>query len=498
MAQKRYFNWLDDDSTFAINQRDLTIMSSGRYCGFDGVLGADLDLVLNHETTGKIVVKQDLTNTPKLGCWRTKQGGIILEDAAITIAISAGDDTDPRIDLIVGIHEYVEAEGGATATYAVITGTAAAIPVAPPLTDVNKQVIIGTLYVPANIDSLDDAGVVYTPARKPDWYELHNLLDHVDASVIGTISNGSVVYRVAGKWVNTDFKTLTENTQLNMVKVFKDSASHIVTYADYPIYDSFSEADRIYWNFTHNHLIIGNNDGEAVTILPTIKGITSLGANLGGIFRLTSSGVYMRFELNRDIDDMEIVGALPIKLHCSTVSDTDPVQQYWDISPQVTAYFIKTATHWEIFDPAQIEKELRARVKKGGLDNVSGYDITTISTTLTRVGATGTAATQLLHFKDESKVVHIMVGLLEWISPTDSGENAVIATLGTGFRPRPLAFFQDGLTFVCPVWNLDTPYTDPKFVQVSILFSGEIILRGTENTLKQMDRIDLRGIKFFA
>ena len=166
MAQRIYFNYQDNDSTFDLNFAQLGIADAGRYRGFDGVLGAGLTLTLNHLTTGVEKVKEDLS-TQIYGVWKTKQGGLITETDAISLPISAGDATFDRIDLIVGQHEYIQVAGGTAAVYSVIQGTPAANPVAPALSLPNRQVILGQIYVPANTTDLNGTGVVYTQADTP-------------------------------------------------------------------------------------------------------------------------------------------------------------------------------------------------------------------------------------------------------------------------------------------------------------------------------------------
>lgn len=166
MAQRIYFNFQDNDSTFDLNFAQLGIADAGRYRGFDAVLGAGLTLTLNHLTTGVEKVKEDL-NTQIYGVWKTKQGGIVTETDPITLPISAGDATFDRIDLIVGQHEYIQVAGGSAAVYSVIQGTPAANPVAPALSLPNRQVVLGQIYIPANTTDLNGAGVVYTQADAP-------------------------------------------------------------------------------------------------------------------------------------------------------------------------------------------------------------------------------------------------------------------------------------------------------------------------------------------
>lgn len=167
MAQQRYFNYKEDDKTNLLNRQFIGIMPYGLYRGFDAVLAAGLSLQLEHSTTGYDEVDIALNLRTGLGLVNSKQGTLVIEDAPLFLPISANASSDPRIDLIVMEHEYLTVIGGQPAIYKVIQGIPAATPVAPALTDPNKQVILGELYCPAGMTSLTDAGVVYTKATTP-------------------------------------------------------------------------------------------------------------------------------------------------------------------------------------------------------------------------------------------------------------------------------------------------------------------------------------------
>lgn len=185
MTQKRFWNWEDDDYTLSLNHRDLLSMPPGLYAGFDAVLGASLTLQLVHSTTGIQITNLGKSLSNKWGMWRSKMGVFVHEDANINLAISAGDSTFPRIDLIVAEHEYSQVTGGASATYSVIEGTPAASPSAPSLTDANIQTIIGRIYIPANTTTLDEAGVIYTKERIPN-YGNDSSIAHLDIEQLWT------------------------------------------------------------------------------------------------------------------------------------------------------------------------------------------------------------------------------------------------------------------------------------------------------------------------
>jgi len=180
MAQYIFWNWQDDDSTKNLNHRTLGINEYGRYRGFDANLSTPGGLTLRlHQNNGFDVTKFDTPTytVEKRGVLVTKQGVVLHETSAIDLTISAGDATHPRIDLIICEHEYVDVQGASVGVYDIIQGTPSANPVAPtlPMPDQIK-VVLGTLYVPAGMTALTDAGVVYTPSATPTFANDDNIV----------------------------------------------------------------------------------------------------------------------------------------------------------------------------------------------------------------------------------------------------------------------------------------------------------------------------------
>jgi len=170
MAQKRFWNFKDDDLTISINQWLIGLIDSGRYRGYDGTLDNTMVLKLHHNTTGAILVNKTGNWSDKYGIVRTKQGTIIQEYDPIQLAVDTTEDKFHRRDLIVLNHEYIETVGGQTAYYSIIKGREVpinALAVTPLLPDEEKQVIIGELYLPSNTDQLNNVNVTYTPAKQP-------------------------------------------------------------------------------------------------------------------------------------------------------------------------------------------------------------------------------------------------------------------------------------------------------------------------------------------
>ena len=169
MAQSRLFNYLEDDLTSLLNRWHIGSIPFGRYWGFEWDGGVALAANFIHTNNGIVLTNSDtpITTTAPSGEWKTKQGGVIREDAAISATFAANPSGDPRIDLLVGQHNYLASAGGAAATYVVITGTPAASPVAPNLTVPNEQVILGQMLVPAG--AIDLSNAIFTLERHPDF-----------------------------------------------------------------------------------------------------------------------------------------------------------------------------------------------------------------------------------------------------------------------------------------------------------------------------------------
>lgn len=167
MAQIRYHTYQRPLDSFAENRRTLGNLQAGRYRGFDtfnqsGALAG----ALLHTATG--VVKTDilLASSNPMGSLITPQGVMIYENTPVNISgFVTNVGVNQRLDLIVCEHEYLDSIGGQAATYSVIKGTSASsqydIPVAPALTNPEKQVIIGTMFIPAGAVNLSNA--VYSP-----------------------------------------------------------------------------------------------------------------------------------------------------------------------------------------------------------------------------------------------------------------------------------------------------------------------------------------------
>lgn len=206
MAQRRIFNFEEDDKTDLLNRQHIAPIPAGRYRGFDydAVASTGHTLVLKHTSTGYSEVDSSLAILNNQGLIRTQQGVNIVENAPVSITVADNVINGyPRIDLIVAEHEYVAVTGGVDAAYVQIIGTASSTPAIPALTVPSKQVIIGYLYWPASGTDLDFAGVTYTPASSPKFNgEIAHFLSQFmeDATIASGVLSSAIsanAYKVA-------------------------------------------------------------------------------------------------------------------------------------------------------------------------------------------------------------------------------------------------------------------------------------------------------------
>lgn len=172
MAQFILWNWMDDDSTKNLNHRFQGIIEPGVYRGYDVTLNDPVNIILRRNLTGANITLFDSPDftVEKRSVLFTKQGVVIQENDDIELPFTANASGNPRIDLIICEHEYVDVQDGSIALYSIITGTPSATPV-PPSIGSNPQVktVIGQLYVPAGTTDANDAGLVYTASLVPPF-----------------------------------------------------------------------------------------------------------------------------------------------------------------------------------------------------------------------------------------------------------------------------------------------------------------------------------------
>lgn len=354
MAQERWWNWQDDDSTFRLNWRDLGIHEPGRYRGFDGDLTfAPLQLNLVHTSTGVTKTKLNLTTTPKIGVWLSKQGCVITEDSNIIIPITAGN-TLPRIDLIVGQHEYTQIVGGTAATYSVITGTPSLTPVAPTLPFPEKQVILGVLYVPANMISLTGPGVVYTPTKVPYFAGTQlSLDDNSDATVINA-QNGDILLHDGVDFKNTNGKNYIQNLNIKMNNAFEQKAITYPTAISVPII-TFGGANIFNETTANTYIFDWNYAGNPPLILAGLPNSYQVGTEL---YFIVKAPDIVSIKLNHPSTGPN---HLPIQAfnHNSYNVGNQDVTNYYQLNTAYTKYkFTRMSTFWLMTEEKAIENGL--------------------------------------------------------------------------------------------------------------------------------------------
>lgn len=156
--QNRRWDYKDDDKTLWLNYSNAPYRPAGLYNGFD------IDQSLTTGTTLRLIhtrgwerVDVGSSTSSKVGVWITKQGISIEQNENVELTINANSSGNPRIDIIIGSHQYVETVGGAAASYSIVQGTPSATPVAPVVPNSKTDVILGYMEVPdgaANINNI--------------------------------------------------------------------------------------------------------------------------------------------------------------------------------------------------------------------------------------------------------------------------------------------------------------------------------------------------------
>jgi len=170
--QRRFWNWKDDDLTIDIDQWLIGIVDSGRFRGFDPVLGGTMTLTLNHATTGAIRVGIDKLYTSKFGVLATKQGLIVQEYDPVDLVVPTTPSGKYRKGVVIFTHEYTTVVGGQEGLYSIIWSALTNVGDDldfPALDSETTQTILGYITLPENCTALNNAGVVYTQGKIPSF-----------------------------------------------------------------------------------------------------------------------------------------------------------------------------------------------------------------------------------------------------------------------------------------------------------------------------------------
>lgn len=217
MAQRRFWNFQDEDSTFDLSRWWLGIFEPGLYRGFDFIPSNNQTMLLSHDITGIVQTQLDQALSNKTGCLFTKQGVVIQEDEPISLAVQPAHATLPRKDLVIVTHIYQETDGGAMAYYSVLQGTPAADPVPPALSNPEKQTVLGTLYLPGGAASLIDPGVVFTK-NSPELANREKFTIPENIAILDQVQTFTAyhIFQLLGIDVGTaTFSTSTRRIQLS-------------------------------------------------------------------------------------------------------------------------------------------------------------------------------------------------------------------------------------------------------------------------------------------
>lgn len=153
MAQERFHNYKRPLNSLQENYRMVGMMAHGVYAGFDSfeIVSGSL-LKMKHNLTGTTRLKLDGSgNDGPFGLFTTKQGSVIYDDTEVQVTVDFAV-VNPRIDLLVVNHTYLDSVGGSPATYSIIKGAEAAVPVPPAVALPLSQVVIGRFLVYVGAD----------------------------------------------------------------------------------------------------------------------------------------------------------------------------------------------------------------------------------------------------------------------------------------------------------------------------------------------------------
>lgn len=546
MAQKRYWNFQDDDSTDALNHWLLGINKSGVYAGFDmNKTAGALVLRLEHLLSGFTEIDKDLNESSKQGLILTNQGVVIKEDSFIDVSLTANVSLNPRIDTIIVEHEYIETLGGATATYSVIQGTASATPVPTALTNPEKQTIIGYLYVPGSFSDISVAAVEWVRNVVPmanelnytDWKgysynegaktlifnnENDNLF-FAELSSTYEVQNISIFSKL-NKSITIWFKSVGKiisggNIEiLNTLNLGVDSMVTLVSYK--------KENGKIAWKvvshfrnnaaykdevtkFT-NTLLLGNESLSSG--VHYVSGTNTLiTGDTGNVYELTiaNGDVYKNFVIadspleehgdgtilyfriltptGSETAELSFVTSSLQKL-ASTESNTIPLIEGDEF------YAIKRGIKWVIVPLSNNQKRLIAL--ETGKANASGPASMFFSLLGTNLVTEPTSSPNAqLYYKDQFKRVHFSGRPIKATGAISIG--TVLFTLNSNHLPLNSAPLQFGDIYVSvPKLNVGAISSPTVMLTLRIATNGNVILYDTALALD--DFIDLRGISFLS
>lgn len=382
------------------------IVAFGRFQGFDTLTNiSGLNFDLSHAGGAFKNYARDTYNpTNNLGIWKTRQGVVVGEDAAISLtAVTNGANAFERIDAVVGQHQYSDTvTGGDAATYAVVQGANGG-PVAPAIA--TNQVLLGYLYIPASAANLTAAS--YTPAR------VRGLGGH-EVGKINEINR----YARMQQW-NED------SVSIDIVETTLPSAGRTRQIVTFPGFSLRNAA------MTANTYTVGINGGT-----PTVKNIHGIsGAPAGtvifvNILALSDFVTLVPYAMNAA---ERAAGYQPIETYTMDATSMN-VGAYPGFKG--TLIFVSTLSNtgylvWRLVANSDEMYLLRTKVTTREVGAISK---TTLSTSGTNT---------LQYWKDGNNTVHVK--LTHTVTGGSSNTYSSIGTMPVNFRPG-FTVYQDGLS----------------------------------------------------
>lgn len=191
--QNRRWDYKDEDSTLWMGKANSPFRPAGRYAGFEvdtsSISTNTLKLI---HTNGWDKVELGSLTKNIYSVWETRQGQSIEQKLPVELLVNTNVSGDPRIDLIVGSHSYVETVGGTAGIYSIVQGTPAANPVAPAVANPLKDVILGRILVPDAATVIAD--MTYVPEPTPSFSgddtvgHSHKALEWLDTQTFNSLA----------------------------------------------------------------------------------------------------------------------------------------------------------------------------------------------------------------------------------------------------------------------------------------------------------------------
>lgn len=548
MTQRRAMEYLQDDTTDALNRWNLGIINSGVYRGYNlDKTGGALVLKLV-QTTGVVEVDKDEAATTASGCVVTKYGTRIKEDGALTIGLTANATANYRIDTVWYDHERVETAGGAAASFGITNGVAGATPAPAALANPTRKVVIGYVIIPPNFSDIavDPVEWIQNPHPLCEDVSLNNWAELVYTSGTKTITFGDVLGncffatltstkeiqyitnpkrygKLLKLWFKTDGKLITGgNLDLDygavifpansyaefiprqlatgqikwtLVSIHKGPAAHLneinqFTKTNEWGYHTLSGVDGVDWDTTTKRLITHGN---------------------GNVFLLTivSGQEFKDIVMEHTVLTQHQDGTvLHIKIIPTSPGDTATLQFASSNINQPAGYgttytltegdlliFTRRAGKWDVIIPSSLGRrisslEVNAAAKISGSVAMSfPFSVFTASLDSEPTGNPGQ-----LYYKDQFG--RVFFGGRKLRATGAKAASDILFTLQNGYRPGHNTWTREAVYFSVPKLNTGLIYTPVEMVTIRIDTNGDVTLY--DDGLVTDDVLDLRPFSFLT